>query len=116
MSQELCHVVEVMFVTLALCEYLQEVLVRSSIVQRTTWLGHLCFTFKLVYNINTSPLVRSNCLSKGNTLFLLKYFGVLTNCVQSFVYGYGRVFIFFFLFSAAPVPQLAEYCSAAAAG
>lgn len=61
MSQELCHVVKVMVVTLALCEYLQEVLVRSSIVLRATWLGHLCFTFKLVYTVNTSPLARSSC-------------------------------------------------------
>lgn len=38
------------------------------------------------------------------------------HCVQPFVYGYNRVYIFFFLLSAAPVPQLAEYCSAAAAG
>lgn len=38
-SQELCHVIKVMFVLLALlCGYLQEVLVRSSIVQNHKWL------------------------------------------------------------------------------
>lgn len=63
MSQELCHVVKVMFVILALCEYLQEVLVISSIFQRATGLGHIWFTFKLLYIINTSPLARSNCFS-----------------------------------------------------
>lgn len=41
MSQELCYVVKTMFVILSLCEYLQEVLLRSSIVQRATWLGHI---------------------------------------------------------------------------
>lgn len=38
-SQELCHAIKVMFVLLALlCGYLQEVLVRSSIVQNHKWL------------------------------------------------------------------------------
>ena len=71
-------------------------------------LGHLEFTFKQVYNTNTSSSSEVQLLFfKGSHLFLLKYLGIwLVVCAAVLcVAAVGYVVSLFFL-SAAPAPQL----------
>ena len=99
------YVIMVVFVALALlCDILTGSFSWGLPLFRTLHgLGHLEFTFKQVYNTNTSSSSEVQLLFfKGSHLFLLKYLGVwLVLCVAAV----GYVVSLFFL-SAAPAPQL----------